>query len=196
MDRESGVLQSMGSQRVGHDWVTELNRTELNGVTKPASHNYWASTLEPSSCNESGPQFLQIEKSPRSNEDPAQPKINKLIKKKKRGQERAWSSQSAPPRSGSSAPVPQLPAAVPCHWLPTFGALIFSGQFCLHLSHFYPLSCLVTSKSLIPSFSQAVVQVTFCTCWAWYSRFHIVTRKPWWSCSQTQVTAEARWIVI
>ena len=25
-----GVLQSMGSQRVGHDWVTELHRTELN----------------------------------------------------------------------------------------------------------------------------------------------------------------------
>ena len=25
-----GVLQSMGSQRVGHDWETELNRTELN----------------------------------------------------------------------------------------------------------------------------------------------------------------------
>ena len=24
MDRESGVLQSMGSQRVGHDWATEL----------------------------------------------------------------------------------------------------------------------------------------------------------------------------
>ena len=27
MDREAGVLQSMGSQRVGHDWVTELNRS-------------------------------------------------------------------------------------------------------------------------------------------------------------------------
>ena len=25
MDREDGVLQSMGSQRVGHDWETELN---------------------------------------------------------------------------------------------------------------------------------------------------------------------------
>ena len=25
-----GVLQFVGSQRVGHDWVTELNRTELN----------------------------------------------------------------------------------------------------------------------------------------------------------------------
>ena len=28
MDRRPGVLQSMGSQRVGHDWVTELNWTE------------------------------------------------------------------------------------------------------------------------------------------------------------------------
>ena len=28
MDREAGVLQFMGSQRVGHDWVTELNWTE------------------------------------------------------------------------------------------------------------------------------------------------------------------------
>ena len=27
-----GVLQSMGSQRVGHDWVTELNWTEPRGV--------------------------------------------------------------------------------------------------------------------------------------------------------------------
>ena len=27
---KSGVLQSMGSQRIGHDWVTELNWTELN----------------------------------------------------------------------------------------------------------------------------------------------------------------------
>ena len=26
----SGVLQSLGSQRVGHDWATELNWTELN----------------------------------------------------------------------------------------------------------------------------------------------------------------------
>jgi len=28
MDRKPGVLQSMGSQRVRHDWATELNRTE------------------------------------------------------------------------------------------------------------------------------------------------------------------------
>ena len=25
MDRKSGMLQFMGSQRVGHDWATELN---------------------------------------------------------------------------------------------------------------------------------------------------------------------------
>ena len=28
-----GMLQSMGSQRVGHNWVTELNRTELNWLS-------------------------------------------------------------------------------------------------------------------------------------------------------------------
>ena len=28
MDREAGVLWFMGSQRVGHDWATELNWTE------------------------------------------------------------------------------------------------------------------------------------------------------------------------
>ena len=28
MDREAGMLRFMGSQRVGHDWVTELNWTE------------------------------------------------------------------------------------------------------------------------------------------------------------------------
>ena len=28
MDREAGVLQSMGSQRVGHDWATELKREQ------------------------------------------------------------------------------------------------------------------------------------------------------------------------
>ena len=30
MDREAGVLQPMGSQRVGHDWVTELNNQTIN----------------------------------------------------------------------------------------------------------------------------------------------------------------------
>ena len=28
MDKEAGVLQFMGSQRVGHDWATELNWTD------------------------------------------------------------------------------------------------------------------------------------------------------------------------
>ena len=30
--RKRGVLQSMGSQRVRHDWVTEVNSTEVYGV--------------------------------------------------------------------------------------------------------------------------------------------------------------------
>ena len=29
MDREAGMLQSMGSQRVGHDWVTELSNSSV-----------------------------------------------------------------------------------------------------------------------------------------------------------------------
>ena len=36
-----GMLQSMGSQRVGHDWVTELNQTEftlIHGPTIPGSY--------------------------------------------------------------------------------------------------------------------------------------------------------------
>ena len=32
IDRKPGVLRFMGSQRVGHDWVTELNWTELMGL--------------------------------------------------------------------------------------------------------------------------------------------------------------------
>ena len=32
MDRETWVLQFIGSQRVGHNWATELNWTELNGT--------------------------------------------------------------------------------------------------------------------------------------------------------------------
>ena len=34
MDREPGVLQSMGSQRVGHNWATELNWSELYRKTR------------------------------------------------------------------------------------------------------------------------------------------------------------------
>ena len=40
-----GVLRFMGSQRVGHDWATELNWTELNsllcGPTLTSIHDYW-----------------------------------------------------------------------------------------------------------------------------------------------------------
>ena len=35
-----GVLQSMGSQRVRHDWVTELNWGGASGK-EPASHHRW-----------------------------------------------------------------------------------------------------------------------------------------------------------
>ena len=37
----SGVLQSMGYQRVGHDWVTELNWTELNQYLNPYLWSWW-----------------------------------------------------------------------------------------------------------------------------------------------------------
>ena len=33
-----GVLRFMGSQRVGHDWATELNRTELICVRRRTNH--------------------------------------------------------------------------------------------------------------------------------------------------------------
>jgi len=33
-----GVLRFMGSQRVGHDWATELNRTEWSLLTPPHCH--------------------------------------------------------------------------------------------------------------------------------------------------------------
>ena len=33
MDREAWRARFMGSQRVGHDWATELNWTELNLVS-------------------------------------------------------------------------------------------------------------------------------------------------------------------
>ena len=33
MDRDPGMLQSMGLQTVGHNWVTELNWTECNKVS-------------------------------------------------------------------------------------------------------------------------------------------------------------------
>ena len=51
-DREPGVLQSMGSQRVGHNWVTELRSLKWRSkieqaiiralVTNPDSGKDWA----------------------------------------------------------------------------------------------------------------------------------------------------------
>ena len=64
------------------------------GATKPVHHDYWAGTVEPGHHNywAQAPQQekprqweareLQLEKSLRGNEDPAQPKINKVIFKK------------------------------------------------------------------------------------------------------------------
>ena len=40
-----GMLQFMGSQRVGHDWATELNWTELNSMTKPPTPLWQAGSL-------------------------------------------------------------------------------------------------------------------------------------------------------
>ena len=34
-----GVLQSMGSQRVGPDWVTDLNWTQVQGILKSLLHH-------------------------------------------------------------------------------------------------------------------------------------------------------------
>ena len=40
-DGRPGVLQFMGSQRVGHDWATELNWSILYGPTLTSIHDYW-----------------------------------------------------------------------------------------------------------------------------------------------------------
>ena len=42
----AGMLQSMGLQRVGHDWVTELNLTELNKTEKKNEYKSWIRTLK------------------------------------------------------------------------------------------------------------------------------------------------------
>ena len=76
-----------------------------HGATKPVCHNYWACALEPVSPNywsqcstireattmrsthtatKSSPRSLQLQKATCSNEDPMQPKINWLIKKKEK----------------------------------------------------------------------------------------------------------------
>ena len=40
MHRESGMLQSMGSQRVGHNWSTELNWTDPGDPAIAVAGNY------------------------------------------------------------------------------------------------------------------------------------------------------------
>ena len=48
-----GVLQFMGSQRVGHDWVTELNWTEVTSVVPDSlwlSNREWGCTRKPFAC--------------------------------------------------------------------------------------------------------------------------------------------------
>ena len=45
-----GVLQSMGSQSIGHDWVTELNLTGCN--TRPSQEMGWGLTLLRNSARE------------------------------------------------------------------------------------------------------------------------------------------------
>ena len=57
-------------------------------LLEPENHNYWnpcalspCSTTREVIATKCSPSSLQVEKSPHSNEDPAQPKINKLIKK-------------------------------------------------------------------------------------------------------------------
>ena len=75
---EPGGLQSMGSQRARH------NRSNL--VRKHKRRNYWGSVpwslysaiRSLSNAMKSSPCYLQLEKSPCSNKDPAQPKINKF----------------------------------------------------------------------------------------------------------------------
>ena len=55
MDREAWVLQSMGSQRVRHDWVSELNWDSVKSWVQPGQRdvcrvevrNMWGMVLEP-----------------------------------------------------------------------------------------------------------------------------------------------------
>ena len=52
-------------------------------TSEPARHNHWSHALEPSAAHEKPPRWEahapQLEKSPLSNKDPAQPEINKII---------------------------------------------------------------------------------------------------------------------
>ena len=57
MDREAWCAAAMGSQRVGHHWVIELNWTELNSaykLNKQGDLMYSFSNLEPVHCYMSG----------------------------------------------------------------------------------------------------------------------------------------------
>lgn len=82
--------------------------------------------------------------------------------------------------------VPQLSTAVPYGWLLTLGTLTSPAKFaCI-----CPMS--IHDSAWWPAFSQVLVPVTFCTCWAWHFIFHLMTRKHWWSPSQMQVMAESR----
>ena len=45
VDRRPGVLQFMGSQKVGHDWVTELNWTETETPFLLCSHSWPLKTV-------------------------------------------------------------------------------------------------------------------------------------------------------
>ena len=85
---EPGKIQSMGSQRVRHAWATntgaqdpqllkpESPRAHPLQQEKPAQWEARAPQLG------SSPHLPQLEKSPSSNEEPAQPKINKNYFKK------------------------------------------------------------------------------------------------------------------
>ena len=104
---EPSRLQSMGSLRVGHDWATSLSLfsfmhwrrkwqptpvflpEESQGQGSLVGCRLWGCTEsethrneKPKLCSYSSPRSPQLEKSPHSNKNPAQPKIIKKKKKK------------------------------------------------------------------------------------------------------------------
>ena len=84
------------------DTIPDLGRSHMPRSDQARVPHYWACALETESQQEKPPQWEAhvpqresspcsgpLEKSPSSNEDPAQPKINKLyLKKKKKGKEK------------------------------------------------------------------------------------------------------------
>ena len=56
MDREACVLQSMGSQRVRHDWATELNWT----VSEDGGYCWWEGTMAPPLGNTAWQHVLMV----------------------------------------------------------------------------------------------------------------------------------------